>query len=502
VIDRRALLLAAGAAAATTAASRSTTALAAESADSAALDTTPAVTNVTAELIQFARSLRYEDLPEPVVHAAKRYILDTLGCAVAGHETDKGKIAVRTIAALGGTPEARILGSGQRVSVTNAAFANGELTNALDYDAIPHIPPFVVPPLLAMAEKTHASGKALILAVVVAHEVAARLSAAAGQHAAGATDDSPHPVWGINDESIMAAAAGLASLLHLDEAAALSAVGLAGYYCPPRSSDDWQVESPLTMVKYTPAGWICQGAVTAALLAQAGFSGPQAVLDGPTGFPYYYGWENWKPHGATADLGRVWRIQTVDFKPYACCRFLHSQIDCLIALVNAHQLRPRQIEKITSVGVPLPANPDKMNVRTQPDAQFSTPYMLALAASGIPLDARCQSHERLHDPDIRSLMSRITWGKHPEADASRREHPNAYIARVEVVADGQTFVEERLYPSGTASAGFALSDDILNEKALKNFSTVLSPAAAHGAREMIWRLEEYPDISRLVDKLS
>jgi 2-methylcitrate dehydratase PrpD len=93
--------------------------------------------------------------------------------------------------------------------------------------AIPHIPPFILPPLLAMAEKTRASGKALILAVVIAHEIAARLSAAAGQHAAGAGEDVAHPIWGINDESIMAAASGLASLLSLGEAAALSAIGLA-----------------------------------------------------------------------------------------------------------------------------------------------------------------------------------------------------------------------------------------------------------------------------------
>ncbi|MDB6082917.1 MAG: hypothetical protein JWN43_798 [Gammaproteobacteria bacterium] len=499
MIDRRTLLLAAGAAAATT--TRRGAARAADFPTPPRPDDAPAAITVTAELIKFARSLRYEDLPEPVIHAAKRYILDTLGCAVAGHQTDKGRIAVATIGALGGTREARILGSGQRVSATNAAFANGELTNALDYDAIPHIPPFVLPPLLAMAEKTRASGKSLLLAVVIAHEVAARLSAAAGQHAAGADEDVPHPVWGINDESIMAAAAGLASLLRLDEAAALSAIGLAGYYCPPRSSDDWQTQSPLTMVKYTPAGWICQGAVTAALLAQAGFTGAPAVLDGRTGFPFYYGWDAWKPQAATAGLGQIWRIQTVDFKPYACCRFLHSQVDCMVTLVDKHGLRPEQIEKITSVGIPLPANPDKMNVRTQPDAQFSTPYMLALAASGIPLDATCQSHERLRDPDIRRLMAKITWGKHPQADASRREHPNSYVARVEVIAGGRTFVEERLYPSGTAGVGLALSDDVLNEKALKNLATMLPTATAHEARDMIWRLNESPDISGLMDKL-
>lgn len=502
MIDRRTLLLAAGGAAAAAVANGRAQEASAAGTSGAGEASAAAGSTVTADIVRFARGLRFADLPASVVHACKRYILDTLGCAVAGHQTDKGRIAAAAIGALGGTAQARILGTGERVSANHAAFVNGELTNALDYDAIPHIPPFIVPPILAVAEQNRVSGKSLILAVVIAHEVAARLAAAAGQGGPGAGEGTAHPVWGINDESIMAAAAGLASLLGFDEAAARSAMGLAGYYCPPRASDDWETESPLTMVKYTPAGWICQGSVTAAMLAHAGFTGAPAVLDGPRGFPYYYGWERWRPQLATAGLRETWRIESVDFKPYACCRFLHSQVDCMVALVAKHGFRPEQIEKVTSLGVPLPANPDKMNVRTQPDAQFSTPYMLAVAASGIALDAKCQSHERLSDPAIRRLMAKITWGKHPNADAARRQHPNAYIARVEVVVAGNTFVEETLYPSGTASAGLALSDEALEAKFLGNLTTMLTPSSAREARDTIWHLDEVRDVSVLVDRLT
>jgi 2-methylcitrate dehydratase len=509
MIDRRSLLLAAGGlatAAATQAQSPDRRVSRGDSSPrrsagvpAAASDAAP--TTVTADLIRFARTLRYEDLREPVVHAAKRYVLDTLGCAVAGHQTDKGRIAAAAMGALGGTPQARIVGGTARVSVNHAAFANGELSNALDYDAIPHIPPFILPPILAMAEHVHASGRALILAVVIAHEVAARLSAASGQGGPGLLEQAPHPVMGINDESVIAAAAGLVSLLHLDDAIAGSALGLAGYYCPPRASGDWEIETPLTMVKYTPAGWVCQAAVTATLLAQAGFTGVPAVLDGPRGFPYYYGWERWNPHLATEGLRETWKIEDVDFKPYACCRFLHSQLDCMIALVAKHHLRAEEIERIVALGVPLPANPDKMNVRTQTDAQFSTPYMLALAASGIPLDARCQSAARLTDPRIRQLMRRITWGSHPDADAARRRHPHSYIARVEVTAGSRNYVEESLFPRGTASAGMALSDAQLEAKCRANLETALPADTAAGALERLWRLEQIDDVTELVDRL-
>ncbi|MGG2309988.1 hypothetical protein, partial [Salmonella enterica] len=72
------------------------------------------------------------------------------------------------------------------------------------------------------------------------------------------------------------------------------AMGLAGYYCPPQSSHDWETGSPKSNVKYTPVGWVAQGAVTAALLAGTGFTANPIVLDGPAGFPKFYGWPKWR----------------------------------------------------------------------------------------------------------------------------------------------------------------------------------------------------------------
>lgn len=222
--------------------------------------------------------------------------------------------------------------------------------------------------------------------------------------------------------------------------------------------------------------------------------GSRVILEAPGG--------GWNPEKATAELGRLWRIEHVDFKPYACCRFLHSQVDCMVRLVAQHRFQPQQIDRVHSLGVPLPANPDKLNVRNQVDAQFSTPYMLAVAASNLPLDATCQSPDRLADPAIRQLMSRITWGKHPQTDNSRGEHPNSYIARVEVTVDKNTFVEETLYASGTSSAGLGLPDDLLARKFLSNASALLTTERAHQALETLWHLDELPHISQLIDQLT
>ena len=461
-------------------------------------------TTVTAQYVDFAHKLTYAALPEKVVHEAKRYVLDSLGCAVAGWRTDKGRIAAETMASLGGAPQARIIGSKARVAVTNAAFANAELMNGLDYDAIPHIPPVTLPALLAVAEQRKLSGKQLITGIVAAYEIAARLSGASSQmiSALVETGSTPH-VFGINDEAILASAAGLSNLLGLDEAKTAYAIGVAGYYCPPQASHDWETGAPKSMVKYTPVGWVCQGAVTAALLAEAGYTSNPIVMDGPAGFPDFYGWPAWKPEAATRGLGADWRITTIDFKPYACCRFIHSRLDCLYEVIEKNKLKPGDIARIHSLGVPFTANPDQYDIRTQPDAQFSIPYMLGMAALGVPIDAHGQDAARLGDPALHAMMKKVTFGLHPDAQRSKTADMRSYIARAEVTTtDGRVLSADRLYASGTAFNGGALTDDHLRRKFGENARTKLSAAKAKAAEDLIWRLEDVADVGRVVDALT
>jgi len=111
-------------------------------------------------LAKFSSELRYEDLPDSVIRETKRMLLDSVGVSFAAHAVDKGRICTEISQRLGGAPEATIIGARGKVSASNAALANGELINALDYDAlfIPggHVAPYVVPAILAMAEAQNA----------------------------------------------------------------------------------------------------------------------------------------------------------------------------------------------------------------------------------------------------------------------------------------------------------------------------------------------------------
>ena len=130
--------------------------------------------NETRELVKFGEETDFEDLPDEVRHEAKRVLLDSVGCALGGIMVDKGRFSIQFARKLGAGTESTILGTGDRVSSAAAAFANGELINALDMDAIlapAHVSPFVIPASLALAESRGASGKDLIVAIALGHEI-------------------------------------------------------------------------------------------------------------------------------------------------------------------------------------------------------------------------------------------------------------------------------------------------------------------------------------------
>src|SRR5437763_1329667 len=140
-----------------------------------------AMATIVDTLAEFTATLRYEQLPPDVVEESKRLLIDSIGCALGGLSHPKGTIGVEYARLMGaGAPgaQASIFGTADRVSTVAAAFANGELINALDFDAIlppGHVSPYVLPGALAVAEAGHASGKDVLCAVALSHEMSNRI---------------------------------------------------------------------------------------------------------------------------------------------------------------------------------------------------------------------------------------------------------------------------------------------------------------------------------------
>src|SRR5438270_10875008 len=141
---------------------------------------------LSSELAAWASLLRYEDLPSDVVESTKLRVMDVIGLALAGAETDFGQSTRGAALALSPAGPCRVLGTGDRVGVTAAAFANGAFSQALEFDdthneSIVHMSSPAVSAALAVADMTNVDGRNLITAIAIGNEISCR----AGRFAPG-----------------------------------------------------------------------------------------------------------------------------------------------------------------------------------------------------------------------------------------------------------------------------------------------------------------------------
>jgi len=277
-------------------------------------------------LANFVNRTAFGDLPEYVTHEMGRLTLDSIGCAIAGHSTDRGTIVADLARKLGGPAESSIIGTGDKVSCANAAFTNGELMNALDFDALSnlgrHDVPTVIAAILALAERIGASGKDLVAATALGLEISGRVkSAVLGMHAPGREEGTMlWPAVNGYSSASLGAAAGAAKLLSLHEEQVANAIGIAGYMCPPNTMRKWVDTTPVRMTKYGPPGWGAQAGVTAALLAEMGYVGDTDLFEGDFGFWRFTGKNKgeWNAQKVIEGLGTTWCCHEIIYKQYPC----------------------------------------------------------------------------------------------------------------------------------------------------------------------------------------
>jgi 2-methylcitrate dehydratase PrpD len=449
--------------------------------------------NVTDSFISLATGAKYENIPVNALHETKRVLLDSLGCALGGIASDKGKIGVSMAKKMGGVPESTLVGVGGRYSAGVAAFANSELMNGLDMDTIGHIPPVVLPALLAVAEARNCSGKEFMVAAVVAQEISARLGKGLSTMMASLAKRGTTPdVFGNSNENIIGAAVGCAMLMGLSPEKIGQALGISAYLCSLPVCKDWESTLPKAMIKYAPTAWLAQGAVQAAMLAEEGYT-----LDSEYGFPtiYTHGESVWSPDKVLPGLGEEWWFNNYYYKPYPCCRFIHSILDCYYQLQDKYSFNPEEISEIRCQSDSFVAHPDQYAVENQIDAQFSIPYSIAMAAFGFKIGPAWQDKSALKDPRVRSFMKKVTIFVSPKVKEMRKINGKSFYGAVEIDARGKTFNAETNYSRGTDMEGYKMTDNDLISKFKTNSGTILFDERIDKAVDTIMNLEKLSNIN-------
>ncbi len=440
-------------------------------------------------------------------------MVDSVGCALGGLSHPKGQIGVK-FAKLQGPgasgEQATLIGTGDRVSAISAAFANGELINALDFDAIlppGHVSPYVIPCALAAAEAAGAGGDKLLSAVAISHEISNRIGKAL-DYLRDMKDGKPNPppVFGYSS-TIFGAAAAIGKTKGHSLQTLIGDLAIAGSMSPVNTQWSWSVHTPTATVKYGLAGALAQAAMAAAYLSELGHTGDIQVLDdGEHGYRRLIGSHRWAPENITPDIGQKWFFPNEQsYKPYPHCRILHAPLDVLIGMVEANDIQPSEIESITAwvegwVLKPLWTNRDITHV-TQ--AQFSMAHGLALGAHRIPPGKEWQDPEVVYRPSILALMEKVHYEVNPDYADRLIADPASRPARIEIKARGKTFVGEALYPKGSLSPDPAskMTNDEISMKFRRNAAGVLPSDRIEQALEQLWNLEHVEDVRELMKLL-
>lgn len=463
---------------------------------------------LTEQLADFARGAEFSTFPAEVVDECKRVVLDSIGCALGGVGEPKGKIGIEYGVMTGGSGgEATIFGTEHRTSVFGAAFANGELINALDFDAVlppGHVAPYVLPGALAVAESQGCSGKGLIEAVAVAQEMTYRFGKSM-DYLRDMRDGQMQlaSVLGFTS-TVFGAAAAVGRLRGNSSEVIANALGIAGAISPVNSHRAWLGHAPSATIKYTAAGPLTQAAFSAAFMAELGHRGDRYILDDADhGYRRFIGSSRWEPENLTCGLGEQWGFPAEStYKPYPHCRVLHAPLDALTEVVEDNDIKPAEIDAIRLWGEAWIKQPVWLNERIDHvhDAQFSIAHGISLGVHRVAPSPAWQAPELVFSDSVLSLMKKVTFETHPDYVAALAQHPSARPTRIEVDARGRTFRADRSFPKGSPSPDpqTYLTTDELVAKFRVNAEGFLPGSQVETLIDGILHLEDVENVTKLL----
>jgi len=448
---------------------------------------------VTAAMARFAAGLRYEDLSPEAIREAKRYLLDSLGCALGGYGQHDVKIALQVLDEIAGEGPATVIGTGRKIDPVSAALANALMVRVMDYNDIywqadPSHPSDLIPAAIACAERTHRDGKELLVGILLAYEFEMRLCeiGVPGIRERG---------WHHATLTALAAPIAAGRMLGLDAEQIQHAIGISG---SRHATLGAVTAGKLTMMKNTVDPLATQSGVLAALLAEKGYTGPEHVIDGKEGLAHCLKPE-WKLELLTDGLGESWRILRCGMKAFPTEALTHAPISAVLEIVKGNDLKPDDVTEIhirsLARAADILADPSKYDPRTKETADHSLPYCIAAALVDRQMTPVQFTMERIMDATIRAQLPKVKVVADPEIEAV---FPKLQRVKVKITTRaGKSFEKELDYPKGDPR--HPLTDQEVEEKFDALAAGVLSAKGRQALKDAVWNLEREHSVSALMD---
>lgn len=445
----------------------------------------------TQVLAEFAATLRFESIPAPVIRRTEDLLLDWVGSCLAGKNARAVEILAAFVESMG--PQcgpSEILIHRRTSSPLLAAMANAAASHVAEQDdvhngSVFHPATVVFPPALAVAQAIGASGRDLLTASVAGYEVGIRVGEFLGR--------SHYKVFHTTGTAgTLAAAAAVGHLLKLTPEQMLHALGSAG----TQSAGLWEFLRDAADSKQLHTAHAAGAGLTAAYLAQQGFTGARRILEGPQGLAAGMS-SDADVSRLTDGLGTRWALAETSFKFHASCRHTHPAADALQQVLQQHRLKAADVRRVTAL-VHQGAI-DVLGPVTDPEtvhqSKFSMGTVLGLVAvlgrAGLTeFDASFKAGEvvRFHDKVVMALD--------PEVDAA---YPARWIGKVQVeTMDGRVLHGRVDEPKG--DPGNTLSRAELEDKALRLalYHGGASEPEMRALTARLWALADAPRVGALL----
>jgi aconitate decarboxylase len=443
---------------------------------------------LTERLVEHVLAVRYEELPQAAIDMAKHVTLDGFAVMIAGstEPLGVGRIVTQYVKEMGGAPQASVVAGGFKTSMQSAAYANGTLAHALDYDntwyPLNHPTSPTLPAILAIAECRRLPGKRVIEALVAAFEVQGRLRLASTGLETGSGFHKP------GTTGQFGAVTAAARMLDLDGPQTLMAFGLAGSRAGSLSINTG------SMTKSTHSGHAARMGVECAVLAQMGWTASADVF-GKGGYFDTFLFGNAEPDRLVAGFGQPFRMvhPGVGFKKHPSNYFTHRPIDGALALREQHRIEPGAIESVEVV-FPRFDYINRPRPQTGLDGKFSVQYATAVALLDGEVTIDSFTNERRFAPDVEALLPRVTL-RFDEAIPADFDRMHAVVTVTLKNGDRHSKKVDRL-------SGW-VGEPLTREQRMRKFNScsrrLLDAGAAQQLADLVERLESQPDVTALMD---
>ncbi len=442
--------------------------------------------DITGRLARYMVEARERSLAPDVAREARHRILDTLAAMVSGAHLKPGEMAIRYARAQGGVAEATVLTTDITTSAINAALVNAMFGHADETDDFhpatkAHPGCAVVPAALAMAEREGRSGTELLRAVTLGYDLCCRFLLALGADLVRRTHRSAE-----GTSSTLGSVGAAASLARLDEKGMRHALS---YACQQVSGIwSWVRDAEHVEKAFDFSGMGARNGVTAAIMAQLGFSGVWDVFDCEHNVLQALSTEP-NPEEMVAGLGSRYFITETAIKPFSVGYPIQAPLDAFLWLRREHGLSPDNVERIVAR---LPEDGARVvNDRSMPDINCQHIIALALVKGTVSFEDS-HSYEQMKDPKVRAAKERVQL----VADPKLMDPGAPRSGLVEVtLRDGRTVSHFTRHAPGTAEN--PMDTESVNAKARLLIEPVLGAEQADGLIRRVNALDELKDVREL-----